>query len=103
MPPPSRSSSGRVFLSPIFAIVFLFYIFSSTALAASAVLGVDLGTEYIKAALVKPGIPLEIEGIVVNQFQAQAKLPREVVQQLKDEGLPVLNHMLPPSVLMKEP
>lgn len=45
---------------------------------------------------------LEIEGIVVNQFQAQAKLPREVVQQLKDEGLPVLNSMLPPSVLMKE-
>lgn len=45
---------------------------------------------------------LEIEGIVVNQFQAQAKLPREVVQQLKDEGLPVLENMLPPSVLMKE-
>ncbi|MEK5755170.1 MULTISPECIES: ParA family protein [Acinetobacter] len=45
---------------------------------------------------------LEIEGIVVNQFQAQAKLPREVVQQLIDEGLPVLNSMLPPSVLMKE-
>ncbi|UKZ77314.1 hypothetical protein TrVFT333_005034 [Trichoderma virens FT-333] len=34
--------------------------FSSNVLAASAVLGVDLGTEYIKAALVKPGIPLEI-------------------------------------------
>ena len=32
----------------------------STASAASAVLGIDLGTEYIKAALVKPGIPLEI-------------------------------------------
>ena len=45
---------------------------------------------------------LEIEGIVVNQYQAQAKLPREVVQQLKDEGLPILNSMLPPSVLMKE-
>lgn len=45
---------------------------------------------------------LEIEGIVVNQFQSQAKLPREVVQQLKDEGLPVLDSMLPPSVLMKE-
>ena len=29
---------------------------------------------------------LEIEGIVVNQFQAQAKLPREVVQQLKDRA-----------------
>lgn len=45
---------------------------------------------------------LEIEGIVVNQFQAQAKLPKEVVQQLKDERLPVLDSMLPPSVLMKE-
>ncbi len=45
---------------------------------------------------------LQIEGIVVNQFQAQARLPREVVQQLKDEGLPVLDHMLPPSVIMKE-
>ena len=45
---------------------------------------------------------LEIEGIVVNQYQAQAKLPREVVQQLKQEGLPVLDSMLPPSVVMKE-
>ncbi|RYL29680.1 ParA family protein [Acinetobacter piscicola] len=45
---------------------------------------------------------LEIEGIIVNQFQAQAKLPREVVQQLKDENLPVLENMLPPSVIMKE-
>ena len=39
---------------------------------------------------------------MVNQFQAQAKLPKEVVQQLKEEGLPVLNSMLPPSVMMKE-
>lgn len=45
--------------SPIL-LLCLFFLFSSTALAASAVLGVDLGTEYIKATLVKPGIPLEI-------------------------------------------
>ena len=45
---------------------------------------------------------LVIEGIVVNQFQSQAKLPKEVVQQLKDDGLPVLNSMLPPSIIMKE-
>jgi hypoxia up-regulated 1 len=38
----------------------LFFLFSTTASAASAVLGVDLGTEYIKAVLVKPGTPLEI-------------------------------------------
>ena len=45
---------------------------------------------------------MEIDGIVVTPFQAQARLPREVVQQLKDEGLPVLDSMLPPSILMKE-
>ncbi|RKF81031.1 Hypoxia up-regulated protein 1 [Golovinomyces cichoracearum] len=42
------------------SIICLFYIFSTTALVASAVIGVDLGTEYIKATLVKPGIPLDI-------------------------------------------
>lgn len=41
-------------------LLCFFCLLVSTASAASAVLGVDLGTEYIKAALVKPGIPLEI-------------------------------------------
>ncbi len=55
MPPHGRRrlSSSTISLS-------LFFLFVSTASAASAVLGIDLGTEYIKAALVKPGIPLEI-------------------------------------------
>ena len=48
-----RPSNIAVFLS-------LLSLFTSIASAASAVLGIDLGTEYIKAALVKPGIPLEI-------------------------------------------
>lgn len=43
--------------SMLFCVLFLF---STNVLAISTVLGVDLGTEYIKAALVKPGIPLEI-------------------------------------------
>lgn len=47
-------------LSNIFIALFLLCIFTSTAQAASAVLGVDFGTEYIKATLVKPGIPLDI-------------------------------------------
>lgn len=42
------------------AILTLLFFFTHTTSAASAVLGIDLGTEYIKAALVKPGIPLEI-------------------------------------------
>lgn len=36
------------------------FLFTTNVFAISAVLGVDLGTEYIKATLVKPGIPLEI-------------------------------------------
>ncbi|TQS37604.1 hypothetical protein Golomagni_01917 [Golovinomyces magnicellulatus] len=50
----------RMFLNFSTSIICLFYIFSTTALVASAVIGVDLGTEYIKATLVKPGIPLDI-------------------------------------------
>lgn len=45
---------------------------------------------------------LEIEGIVVNQFQAQAKLPNQVVQSLIDDGLPVFEQKIPSSVMMKE-
>ncbi|KFY72162.1 hypothetical protein V499_07688 [Pseudogymnoascus sp. VKM F-103] len=55
----SRRSSGMAF-SNLSAILCLFWIFASTALAANAVVGIDFGTEYIKAALVKPGIPLDI-------------------------------------------
>ncbi|KAI9721220.1 MAG: hypothetical protein M1812_002381 [Candelaria pacifica] len=51
---------GRRRLSTVALILGFLFLFSSTASAASAVLGIDLGTEYIKAALVKPGIPLEI-------------------------------------------
>ncbi|TAQ90351.1 hypothetical protein B7494_g1334 [Chlorociboria aeruginascens] len=55
-----RSRHSTILSSPALVILCLFYLFNSAALAASAVLGVDIGTEYIKAALVKPGIPLEI-------------------------------------------
>ncbi|KAK3065372.1 hypothetical protein LTS18_011895 [Coniosporium uncinatum] len=56
MAPPGR----RRTVSSFALLPLLFLFFTSTASAASAVLGIDLGTEYIKAALVKPGIPLEI-------------------------------------------
>jgi len=45
---------------------------------------------------------LEIEGIVVNQFQAQAKLPRRVVEEMVAEGLPVLGARISSSVKVKE-
>ncbi|KAL3707441.1 lumenal Hsp70 protein [Talaromyces marneffei ATCC 18224] len=42
------------------SLLFLLCLPAPASAAGSAVLGIDLGTEYLKAALVKPGIPLEI-------------------------------------------
>ncbi|KKY18857.1 putative hsp70 family chaperone lhs1 [Phaeomoniella chlamydospora] len=53
---------GRRRLPPFSTLLpfLILLILSTTASAASAVLGIDFGTEYIKAALVKPGVPLDI-------------------------------------------
>ncbi len=45
---------------------------------------------------------LTIEGIVVNQFHAQARLPRQFVETIRSEGLPLIEPFLPSSVKMKE-
>lgn len=45
---------------------------------------------------------LAIEGIVINQFQAQSRLPREVVAELQADKLPVLQPFLSSSVAVKE-
>lgn len=45
---------------------------------------------------------LKVEGIVVNQFQPRANLPQRTVQELVDEGLPVLEPYLGASVKVKE-
>lgn len=45
---------------------------------------------------------LAIEGIVVNQFQARSKLPGRMVEELKKEGLPVLEQHIGSSVFVKE-
>ncbi|WP_294637165.1 ParA family protein [uncultured Aquabacterium sp.] len=45
---------------------------------------------------------LKVSGIVVNQFQPRASLPQKLVQELLDEGLPVLQPYLSSSVKVKE-
>ncbi len=45
---------------------------------------------------------LVVTGIVVNQFQPRANLPQRLVQELIDEGLPVLQPYLSASVKIKE-
>lgn len=45
---------------------------------------------------------LEIEGIVINQFNARARLPAEAVAELEAEGLPVLKPFLSSSIKIRE-
>jgi chromosome partitioning protein len=45
---------------------------------------------------------LYVEGVVVNQFNAQANLPTELIEELKADNQPVLNSYLSSSVKMKE-
>jgi len=45
---------------------------------------------------------LAVSGIVVNQFQPRANLPQKLVQELIDEGLPVLQPYLSSSVKIRE-
>lgn len=45
---------------------------------------------------------LQVEGIVVNQFQPRASLPQQLVNALKTEGLPILPTYLSASVKIRE-
>lgn len=45
---------------------------------------------------------LQIEGIVVNQFQPRSRLPQQLVEELIKEGLPVLDNKLSSSVKIRE-
>ncbi|MBI2384121.1 MAG: ParA family protein [Gammaproteobacteria bacterium] len=45
---------------------------------------------------------LEIEGIVVNQFQSRAALPARLIDELRQQGRPVLDTMVSASVKVKE-
>lgn len=45
---------------------------------------------------------LQVEGIIVNQFQPRANLPRQLVEELKSEGLPILANHVSSSVIMRE-
>jgi chromosome partitioning protein len=45
---------------------------------------------------------LHVEGIIINQFNSQARLPGELVAELEEEGLPVFGTYLNTSIKMKE-
>jgi chromosome partitioning protein len=45
---------------------------------------------------------LKAEGIVINHFQAQAKLPQEAIETLLGKGFTVLAPYLSSSIIMRE-
>jgi len=45
---------------------------------------------------------LKVLGVVVNQFQSRARLPGELVRELREEGLPVLEPFLSSTVKVRE-
>jgi len=45
---------------------------------------------------------LKLEGIVINQFLSRANLPQRLVDELREEGLPVLDTLLSSSIKMRE-
>ena len=45
---------------------------------------------------------LEFEGVIINQFNANANLPTALVEDLKEKGLPILDAYLTSSVKIRE-
>lgn len=45
---------------------------------------------------------LALEGVIVNQYQPRARLPQQLVEELRNEGLPVLEPFLSASVRIRE-
>ena len=45
---------------------------------------------------------LEIEGIIINQFQSNAKLPQKTIENLLSQGFKVISPFLSSSIIMRE-
>ncbi|MGF1528878.1 MAG: ParA family protein [Candidatus Competibacterales bacterium] len=58
--------------------------------------------EHVQEIRVDHNPELQVEGIVVNQYQPRAKLPQRLVAELQEEGLPVLAAFLSSSVKIRE-
>lgn len=73
--------------------------FDCDAFSRDALMDLSLSLQEIKE---DHNADLEIEGIVINQFQARARLPQEAVDELKSTKLNILEPYLSSSVKMKE-
>lgn len=73
--------------------------FDCDAFSAEAIRQVEIAVEEVKADH-RPH--LEIEGVIINHYQSQARLPQKSIDQLRSDGFKVLEPYLSSSVVMKE-
>lgn len=73
--------------------------FDCDAFSHNALMDLQLTLEEIKE---DHNENLEIEGVIINQFQARAKLPQAAVEEVKKSGLNVIAPYISSSVKMKE-
>ena len=45
---------------------------------------------------------LEVEGIIINQFQSRARFPREAVEGLREFNIPILEPYVSSSIRIRE-
>jgi chromosome partitioning protein len=73
--------------------------FDCDAFSANAI---DKVCDIVDEVVLDHEVSVEVEGVIINQFQAQAKLPTQTIQKLIDRGLKILTPYLTPSVVMRE-
>ena len=86
-------------MSALMAVDKVLIPFDCDAFSADAIQQVMEAVEEVKADH-RPN--LEVEGIIINHFQAQAKLPTQIIDDLIESGLTVLSPYLSSSVIMRE-
>lgn len=86
-------------MSALMAVDKVLIPFDCDAFSADAIEQVMDAVEEVKADH-RPN--LAVEGVVINHFQAQAKLPHLIIEDLVEEGLTILEPYLSSSVIMRE-
>jgi chromosome partitioning protein len=62
----------------------------------------DVLLELVKEIVHDHNEHLEVEGIVINQFQSRANLPQRLIAEMREDGLPLLETFLSHSVKIRE-
>lgn len=86
-------------MSALMAVDTVLIPFDCDAFSADAI---DQVMEAVQEVVMDHRPQLKVEGIIINNFQATARIPQELIQDLISAELPVLEPYLSSSVIMRE-